>query len=95
MKYDERYVTFESRLATFKNWPYTPDQKMEPKEYADAGYTYTGDADRVKCFCCGLVNYGGDSSLVLLPWHTKYKYDTCIYLELMFKERTEARGDMP
>ncbi|KYQ54909.1 Apoptosis 1 inhibitor [Trachymyrmex zeteki] len=43
---------FESaRLASFKNWPCS---WTKPEELAAAGFFYTGESDKVKCFECNI-----------------------------------------
>uniref|UniRef100_T1KIJ9 RING-type domain-containing protein n=2 Tax=Tetranychus urticae TaxID=32264 RepID=T1KIJ9_TETUR len=44
-----QYMTFESRLATFKDWP---NPAITPKELAEAGFFYAGRTDLVTCFHC-------------------------------------------
>lgn len=38
-----------ARLASYQNWPLP---FMEPAKLAAAGFHYTGDGDKVKCFEC-------------------------------------------
>uniref|UniRef100_T1L628 RING-type domain-containing protein n=2 Tax=Tetranychus urticae TaxID=32264 RepID=T1L628_TETUR len=44
-----QYVTIESRLATFKDWP---NPAITPLELAEAGFFYSGQSDLVTCFHC-------------------------------------------
>uniref|UniRef100_A0A087XNI6 E3 ubiquitin-protein ligase XIAP n=1 Tax=Poecilia formosa TaxID=48698 RepID=A0A087XNI6_POEFO len=39
------------RLDTFSSWPSTAP--VRPRDLAQAGFYYLGQADRVECFCCG------------------------------------------
>jgi len=49
------FVTFKSRLDTFKFWPVALKQK--DFQLAEAGFLYLNKGDIVKCFCCdGSVN---------------------------------------
>ncbi|XP_076750908.1 baculoviral IAP repeat-containing protein 8 [Xylocopa sonorina] len=38
-----------ARLQSFKNWPIS---YIAPEKFADAGFYYTGESDKVKCFEC-------------------------------------------
>ena len=46
---------YNDRLDTFKYWP----KQMKPDQYelTNAGFYYTGQYDKVNCFCCGLSVY--------------------------------------
>lgn len=44
-------ITYESRLATFHNWPRS--MKQRPADLAEAGFYYTGAGDQTLCFYCG------------------------------------------
>jgi baculoviral IAP repeat-containing protein 7/8 len=61
------------RLATYDLWPLS--LKQRPQELADAGFFYTGMADRVICFCCGLGLCKWEEEDQ--PWeeHVKHKPD--------------------
>lgn len=48
-----QYEDVEERLKTFKNWQYQRIQ--DANRLAQAGYIYTGHADSVECFSCGLI----------------------------------------
>lgn len=41
---------FETRLATFYNWP--PSIPIPPQSFAAAGFYYQGLGDTVTCYCC-------------------------------------------
>lgn len=45
-----KYIFFDERLKSFKNWPV--EKKQKPFELADAGFYYSGEDDRVICFSC-------------------------------------------
>lgn len=42
----------QARLATFVDWPIVMHQK--PSELSQAGFFYTGNSDKVRCFSCGV-----------------------------------------
>jgi len=44
-------ILFETRLATFENWPKSMRQK--PADLASAGFYYVGIGDQTLCFYCG------------------------------------------
>ncbi|XP_071632870.1 death-associated inhibitor of apoptosis 1-like [Temnothorax longispinosus] len=59
--FDETYADyrFEStRLESFKNWPWTSGLWIKPEKLAAAGFYYTGESDKVKCFECPIEIYG-------------------------------------
>uniref|UniRef100_T1HSP8 RING-type domain-containing protein n=1 Tax=Rhodnius prolixus TaxID=13249 RepID=T1HSP8_RHOPR len=68
-----KYSTFESRVRTFANWPSTVSQK--PEQLAEAGFYFTGNRDKVRCFHCdgGLQLWEKDD----VPWleHAKWFSD--------------------
>ncbi|XP_046394270.1 baculoviral IAP repeat-containing protein 5.1 [Ischnura elegans] len=50
-----RFHSFECRLETFKNWPFTENCACTPKKLAEAGFVYSGsdqEPDLVICFVC-------------------------------------------
>lgn len=44
-------IIYETRLATFENWP--KSMKQKPPELAAAGFYYLGVGDQTLCFYCG------------------------------------------
>ncbi|XP_063372169.1 death-associated inhibitor of apoptosis 1-like [Cydia amplana] len=75
-----RYNTKAARLRTFKHWPKSIKQK--PEELAEAGFYYTGQSDKTKCFYCdgGLKDWEEDDD----PWeqHARW-FDRCAYVQLV------------
>lgn len=73
------YDSYEKRLNSFKLWP--KSMKQKPSQMSEAGFFYTGEGDRVKCFYCGggLTHWLPDDN----PWeqHAMF-YNTCLYLQL-------------
>lgn len=59
-----QYVTFDSRSASFNNWP--NDKTQDIKILAEAGFAYTGLNDSVRCYYCniGLSDWPEDAC----PW---------------------------
>ncbi|CAC5426749.1 unnamed protein product [Mytilus coruscus] len=47
-----QYPQFENVMSRIQS--YTNVSKQRPKLLAEAGYFYTGEADIVRCFCCGI-----------------------------------------
>ncbi|XP_046335026.1 E3 ubiquitin-protein ligase XIAP-like [Haliotis rufescens] len=73
------YLRFERRLSSFETWPTQMNQTAE--EMADAGFVYTGGADGVYCFQCGvrLRRWGSPDD----PWVEHHKWSpNCDYLRL-------------
>ncbi|CAK1585402.1 unnamed protein product [Parnassius mnemosyne] len=75
-----RYASEAARLRTFKDWPRCMRQK--PEELAEAGFFYTGQGDKTKCFYCdgGLKDWENDD----VPWeqHARW-FDRCAYVQLV------------
>lgn len=75
-----RYATEQSRLASFSDWPRSMGQK--PEDLAEAGFFYTGQGDKTKCFYCGggLKDWENDD----VPWeqHARW-FDRCPYVQLV------------
>ncbi|CAG5129521.1 unnamed protein product [Candidula unifasciata] len=46
------FSTRQARIATFASW--SPAHSHRPDDFADLGFFFTGNADCVRCFCCGL-----------------------------------------
>ncbi|XP_058067035.1 death-associated inhibitor of apoptosis 1 [Anopheles bellator] len=74
------YAIEADRLKSFADWPTSMYQK--PQQLSDAGFFYTGNGDRVKCFSCGggLKDWEqGDE-----PWEQHgIWYSNCEYLKLI------------
>ncbi|XP_026734129.1 baculoviral IAP repeat-containing protein 3 isoform X2 [Trichoplusia ni] len=75
-----RYASEAARLRSFKDWPRCMRQK--PEELAEAGFFYTGQGDKTKCFYCdgGLKDWENDD----VPWeqHARW-FDRCAYVQLV------------
>lgn len=75
-----RYASETARLRSFKDWPRSMRQK--PEELAEAGFFYTGQGDKTKCFYCdgGLKDWEEDD----VPWeqHACW-FDRCAYVQLV------------
>jgi len=48
---DKKHSTLDKRLKTFENWKH---KTLTPLRLALAGFYYTGESDKVICYCCGL-----------------------------------------
>nr|XP_045591760.1 baculoviral IAP repeat-containing protein 7-like [Procambarus clarkii] len=88
------YLTLESRLASFNNWPERVTQK--PTELSEAGFFYCGLSDHVRCYHCGngLRNWETDD----IPWdeHARW-YPECTFLFLMKGKEfiDQVQGERP
>ncbi|XP_063375805.1 death-associated inhibitor of apoptosis 1-like [Cydia fagiglandana] len=75
-----RYNNKAARLRTFEDWP--KSMKQKPEELAEAGFYYTGQSDKTKCFYCdgGLKDWEEDD----VPWeqHARW-FDRCAYVQLV------------
>ncbi|XP_063634925.1 death-associated inhibitor of apoptosis 1-like [Cydia splendana] len=75
-----RYNNKAARLRTFKDWP--KSMKQKPEELAEAGFYYTGQSDKTKCFYCdgGLKDWEEDD----VPWeqHARW-FNRCAYVQLV------------
>lgn len=75
-----RYASHAARLRSFSDWPRCMPQK--PEDLADAGFFYTGQGDKTKCFYCdgGLKDWENDD----VPWeqHARW-FDRCAYVQLV------------
>lgn len=72
-----KYITYAARLESFKTWRKSKNQP--PEEMADAGFFYTGEGDKTRCFHCG----GGLQcwKIGAKPWeqHARW-FKVCYYL---------------
>ncbi|CAG9787764.1 unnamed protein product [Diatraea saccharalis] len=75
-----QYASEAARLSTFNDWPRCMRQK--PEDLAEAGFFYTGQGDKTKCFYCdgGLKDWENDD----IPWeeHARW-FDRCAYVQLV------------
>lgn len=75
-----RYASEAARLRSFQDWPRCMRQK--PEDLAEAGFFYTGQGDKTKCFYCdgGLKDWETDD----VPWeqHARW-FDRCAYVQLV------------
>lgn len=75
-----RYASKAARMRSFSDWPRSMKQK--PEELAEAGFFYTGQGDKTKCFYCdgGLKDWENDD----VPWeqHARW-FDRCAYVQLV------------
>ncbi|XP_026319133.1 baculoviral IAP repeat-containing protein 3 isoform X1 [Hyposmocoma kahamanoa] len=75
-----KYASQAARLRTFKDWPRCMRQK--PEDLADAGFFYTGQGDKTKCFYCdgGLKDWEEDD----IPWeqHARW-FKRCAFVLLV------------
>lgn len=75
-----RYASQAARMQTFRDWPRSMRQK--PEDLAEAGFFYTGQGDKTKCFYCdgGLKDWEDDD----VPWeqHARW-FDRCAYVQLV------------
>nr|UIX56245.1 IAP3 [Hyphantria cunea nucleopolyhedrovirus]UIX56391.1 IAP3 [Hyphantria cunea nucleopolyhedrovirus] len=75
-----KYATEIARLRTFVEWP--RGLKQRPDELAEAGFFYTGQGDKTKCFYCdgGLKDWEADDE----PWrlHARW-FERCPYVSLV------------
>lgn len=74
------YAAEAARLRSFRDWPRSLRQK--PEELAQAGFFYTGQGDKTKCFYCdgGLKDWEDDD----VPWeqHARW-FSRCAYVQLV------------
>lgn len=72
-KMTPNYAREQARLHTFINWP--KECPVQPKELIDAGFYYTGEEDKAKCFQCGVILAGWEPEDT--PWgeHQKWSKD--------------------
>ncbi|MPC62588.1 Baculoviral IAP repeat-containing protein 2 [Portunus trituberculatus] len=71
------FISLESRAKSFMGWP--DGVKQTPKELAEAGFSYCGLSDHVRCFYCdnGLRNWEKEDD----PWeeHARW-YPECKFV---------------
>ncbi|CAH1181770.1 unnamed protein product [Phyllotreta striolata] len=87
-------ITYESRLATFQNWPRS--MKQRPSDLAEAGFYYTGIGDQTLCFHCGggLKDWEENDN----PWeqHALW-FSKCVFVNLKkgkdFIEEVKNKAD--
>jgi len=76
-----QYLTYESRIETFKNWPkyMTP----RPNDLAKAGFYHSGPSDRVTCFYCSIIllNWKPTDD----PWHEHHRHSpNCPLVQMLY-----------
>jgi baculoviral IAP repeat-containing protein 7/8 len=85
------YKLPNARMQTFETWPLSLKQK--PEDLVEAGFYYTGMADRVICFCCGLGLGRWEENDI--PWVEHAKHDQeCEYLKFNYGENAIAAANV-
>lgn len=72
-----RYESEEARVKSFELWPI--GLKQRPRDMAAAGFFYTGEGDRTKCYHCGLgiKDWERDDE----PWSEHARWaDRCLHV---------------
>ncbi|AUA60257.1 IAP-3 [Operophtera brumata nucleopolyhedrovirus] len=85
------YASEASRLKSFAEWP----RSKKPDKLAEAGFFYTGQGDKTKCFYCdgGLEDWEEDDE----PWeeHARW-FGRCAYVRRMkgreYIQKVKARS---
>ena len=72
------YKQYKDRIKTFRTWPKA--HAIDKHILCNAGFYYTGQGDRVMCFCCKLVLNQFERHDIPYLEHLKYNSD-CSYLE--------------
>ncbi|XP_045887027.1 E3 ubiquitin-protein ligase XIAP isoform X2 [Micropterus dolomieu] len=67
----------EARLQTFSSWPSTAP--VRPRDLAQAGLYYTGESDRVQCFCCNGMLGGWEAGDTAWGEHAKH-FPYCFFI---------------
>jgi hypothetical protein len=77
-------IFFEQRLKTFDTW----NKQLRPDKFslAKAGLYYSGTADIVYCFSCGLKLYSWETNDDPLVEHDKFSTE-CPYLKVIGTQR--------
>lgn len=78
-----RYALEIRRLRSFDTWPRGLAQK--PQEMAAAGFFYTGEGDRVRCYYCDGGVKDWEAEDVPLKVHKQY-FNRCPYIMLLEDE---------
>ncbi|XP_055888055.1 uncharacterized protein LOC106076982 [Biomphalaria glabrata] len=87
------YILFSARVDSYSNWTF--HEIFSPQKLASCGFYYTGEADCVRCFQCGLGLRSWKPGDDVLTQHEKYR-PTCPYLKSSPKEEeasTEASAE--
>lgn len=70
---------YEDRLQTFENWP----KQITPDKFslAKAGFYYTGNSDKVRCFACGVGVMSWDLGDDAWKEHARWS-GNCVFLKM-------------
>ena len=78
---------YQDRLSTFEHWP----KQIIPNQYqlARAGFYYTGQYDKVTCFCCNLTVHAWEQNDD--PWKEHERLSpSCMYIKMIgIPEKTD------
>ena len=80
-----KYSSEHARLHTFINWPKACP--VQPKELIDAGFYFTGEGDKARCFECGITLASWEPEDTAWGEHEKWSKDCPLV-----KERTRRRN---
>ena len=79
---------YKDRLNTYEHWP----KQMKPNQYqlAKAGFYYTGEYDKVRCFCCNLTVFAWEQTDNPLKEHERLS-SSCMYVQMIGVEPIEVQ----
>ena len=93
-----QYASVKNRLQSFQSSPSRfSNHKNMPKQFADAGFYYTGLSDHVQCFYCGIIirNWNYNSQCDILPKVAHIVlHPNCLYVKLHFQITYNITEDM-
>ena len=81
---------YDDRLATFKFWP----NQLKPDKYelARNGFYYTGQFDKVTCFCCNLSVYAWEQTDDPFQEHLRMS-SSCGFLKMVGSGKVNVQSD--
>lgn len=79
--HDKSMARFSDRMKTYSLWPKQISQR--PHQLCQAGFFYTGEGDKVRCFWCGIGLNNWNFTDTILSEHKRHA-PYCRYVEMIY-----------
>ena len=83
-------MSYDDRVATFQFWP----NQLKPNKYqlARNGFYYTGEYDKVTCFCCDMTVYAWEQKDDSFQEHLRLS-PSCVFLKMIGSSQGDVQSN--